>query len=91
MTKANRVADYDHAKNAGDYFLSNENDAGEIRLSFICPCGCGVLAGIKVRRDGQQIGGAWGWNGDVDRPTTTPSINIDNGHWHGYLTNGEFV
>lgn len=31
----------------------------------------------------------WGWDGNEDRPTLNPSIH-DPGHWHGYLTAGEF-
>ena len=91
--KATRVADFDHAKNPGDFFLTppNEHEGGSRRLSFLCPCGCGTLAGIRVRDDRQTPPGVWGWDGDEDKPTATPSILIGNGHWHGYLTNGEFV
>lgn len=89
--KANRVADFDAAKEPGDYFLSEPNADGEIRLSFLCPCGCGALAGIKVREDRQTTNFAWAWNGNIDKPTATPSIDIKPSHWHGYLTNGEFV
>jgi len=31
----------------------------------------------------------WGWDGNEDKPTLTPSI-LDPGHWHGYLTAGFF-
>jgi hypothetical protein len=97
--KANRVADFDHCKNPGDFFLTPAAD-GRRRLSFMCPCGCGVIAGIVVRIDGQHDTPAWGWNLDEDLPTTTPSIDIKEidsegkhvgSHWHGYLTKGEFV
>jgi hypothetical protein len=95
--KANRVSDFDGCKNPGDYFLTDPNplENNSRRLSFLCPCGCGDLCGIRVRNDGQQVDGNWGWNGNPDKPTTTPSIDIKDGkggsHWHGYLTNGEFV
>lgn len=89
---ANRVADYDNANNPGDYFITepNERDGNMRMLHFLCPCGCCALCGIRIRDDGQNIEGAWGWNVDWDKPTTTPSININHGHWHGYLTDGVF-
>jgi hypothetical protein len=92
--RAKRVADFDACKEPGDYFLTppNPEEGGCRRLSFLCPCGCGDLAGIKVRDDGRQEGGAWAWNRDEEQPTCTPSILIGPGqHWHGYLTRGEFV
>lgn len=87
-----QVENYDKCTKVGDYFFSAPNDKGEIRLSFLCPCGCGILAGVKVRADGQQVDGAWGWNKDREKPTTTPSIFIEpqSNHWHGYLTDGVF-
>lgn len=91
--KANRVADYDHCKSAGDYYITepNPHEGGMRRLSFLCPCGCGDLCGIKIRDDGRNVGGAWGWNGNWDSPTATPSIRVGPGeHWHGYLTDGVF-
>jgi len=89
---ARHVEDYEHAENPGDYFVTqpNKHEGGARRLSFLCPCGCHLLCGIKIRDDGQNIDGAWGWNRDENKPTCTPSIDINRGHWHGYLTDGEF-
>jgi hypothetical protein len=85
---ARRVANFSAVEHAGDYFLTPVNATGVRRLSFLCPCGCGMLCGINVgEKDGAKV---WGWNGDEDRPTATPSININMGHWHGYLTAGVF-
>ena len=90
---ARKVADFDHAERPGDYFITepNQHEDGARRLSFLCPCGCGDLAGIRIRDDGQQINGAWAWDRNEDKPTCTPSILINKGHWHGYLTAGVFV
>lgn len=33
---------------------------------------------------------AWGWNGDREQPSLTPSIDA-LGSWHGYLSAGRFV
>lgn len=86
------VANYDACKEPGDFYFSPPNPAenGMRLLSFLCPCGCGELCGIRVRDDGQNIDGAWGWNKDEEKPTTTPSIAINQNHWHGYLKNGVF-
>ena len=90
--KATRVSGFDECKNPGDFFFTEPNEAegGARRLSFLCPCGCGDLCGIRVNDDGSQEHYAWSWNLDKDKPTTHPSININNGHWHGYLTDGVF-
>ncbi len=91
---ANRVAGFGECKNPGDFYITepNPHEGGMRRLSFLCPSGCGELCGVRVRDDGKNEGGAWGWNRDADKPTTTPSIQIIGGcNWHGYLTNGVFV
>ena len=31
-----------------------------------------------------------GWDGNIEKPTFTPSIHIPGG-WHGYLTEGELT
>ena len=97
-----KVANFDECKNAGDFYFSDECAAtADIlkpaspyrRLAFLCPCGCGALAGVRVRPDGVNDGHAWGWNLSEEKPTTTPSINImcgEGSHWHGYLTDGVF-
>lgn len=89
---ARKVADFDSCNEPGECFLSLPNPAegGMRRLSFRCPCGCGDLCGIRVRDDGAQDGKAWGWDKNEESPTATPSININNGHWHGFLTAGVF-
>lgn len=83
------VRDFESLEKAGDFYWSDptgETSFPPTRLQFLCPCGCGIVAGIKVAGEG-----AWQWNGSLDKPTATPSILIDRGHWHGYLTDGVFV
>jgi len=45
------------------------------RLLFWCP-GCDEAHQIRVREDGQNTGGAWGFNGNYDRPTFSPSVKV---------------
>ena len=86
-TPFRQVADFDALEKAGDgYFVGDPPG----RLSFNCPCGCGVLAGISLK---PAVPNGWEWNGDRDKPDCNPSILIKNGtgeHWHGYLRNGIF-
>ena len=35
--------------------------------------------------------GKWQRSGEPPNVSVTPSININDGQWHGYLTSGEFV
>jgi hypothetical protein len=41
-------------------------------LMFFCPgCGCGHKVWVK---EGERV--RWAWNGDLERPTFTPSIRV---------------
>ncbi len=70
----------------------------EVYFSFICPKGnrCGdlpILGRTNMKHDPQnQNGGSahWGWDGNRDKPTFTPSIDC-KGCWHGYIEGGRTV
>jgi hypothetical protein len=59
---------------------------------------CAILLGPKnVPRPSEDMLNIWQWNGDVNKPTITPSINCikeKDGKptggcgWHGFITNG---
>ena len=76
------------------YFSFHGPDAG---ILFGCPCGCGEMKSVSFRSERRPL---WQWDGNREKPTLTPSINIlqldDAGnrigeHWHGWLTAGEFL
>jgi hypothetical protein len=92
VVRANRVENYDGCRNPGDYFITspNSHENNCRRLSFLCPCGCGQLCGIRINDVGDMQNFCWAWNKVENKVTVTPSINISNGHWHGYLTDGVF-
>ncbi|MCA3488688.1 MAG: ammonia monooxygenase [Rhodobacter sp.] len=46
------------------------------RVAFWCP-GCGEAHQIMVSRDATPDGPCWGFNGDGDCPTFTPSIFVN--------------
>lgn len=48
---------------------------GHKHLAFLCP-GCGMPHSIIITGDK-----AWGWNGDVEKPTFTPSILVQHEEW----------
>lgn len=50
-----------------------------------CP-GCGRLHRINVNRPNEATGAQWGWDGNVARPTFTPSVSIVGCHY--FLRNG---
>lgn len=79
-----RKTSYSECHQPGDFYWSPSNDPH--RISMLCPCGCGNLIGAKVKGEG-----AWQWNGDLDKPTLSPSIRVLSGCcWHGYLIDGIF-
>lgn len=60
-------------------------------MLFVCPKGqrCAVLMGPQpVPRSKPEDCYTWGWDGNLDRPTLTPSINcVPPGcGWHGHIT-----
>lgn len=78
------------------HYSDKERVAG---LLFICPCGCGELQSVGFHTPVAGERPLWHWDGNREKPTLTPSINIlqlnDKGerigeHWHGYLTAGRW-
>ena len=47
------------------------------QIVFWCP-GCKETHGINI---GEGSGARWGYNGDPEKPTFTPSILVTNGHF----------
>jgi|SRR5208282_1921808 len=66
-------------------------------LTFGCPCGCGAHHGGRFNEPG-----AWGFDGNLEKPTVTGSFgcypsrrdeSLSDGkyHWHGHLLQGIFI
>ena len=61
-------------------------------ILFVCPNRkrCAVLLGPRqVPRPAEDKLNIWAWDGNLDRPTITPSIDCSKGcGWHGFITEG---
>ena len=51
----------------------------------------GRAAKIAIRPEVQLNGASWEWDGDLEKPTLSPSINAGKGGWHGWLRAGEMT
>ncbi len=61
------------------------------RFVICCPCGCGDIIGIRHAETDLDKGACWQWDGNREKPTVTPSIQVIGGcNWHGYLKAGVF-
>lgn len=43
---------------------------------------------IRIQKGESPARRVWGWDGNEEKPTLTPSINAP-GEWHGYLRAGQ--
>lgn len=90
------AVDFDNLQ-PGQAWWSKEvgTSEGTMRLTFVCPGGCGDIGGCRAFNGKQpEPRPSWDWNGNLDKPTLRPSILSprDSGGcgWHGYLTDGVF-
>jgi hypothetical protein len=55
--------------------IADNGTAPGRRVHFRCP-GCEDVHGVTV-----DTPNGWGWNGDVERPTFTPSVRVGGVQW----------
>lgn len=87
---ATRVDDIDAVEatpGAFKFYVSRESADAPAGIIYSCPCGCGHTGALALRPAPSP---SWHWDGNRDKPTLTPSVH-HVGHWHGYLTAGEWV
>lgn len=61
-------------------------------LMFFCP-GCHEIHGVWTEKPNELTGARWNWNGDMVKPSFTPSILVHGSdgalpRCHSYVTNG---
>lgn len=65
--------------------------SGVIRYLYICMPGDNTTTALRCWQGPDRgIEREWGWDGNEDKPTLTPSL-LNPGQWHGYLTAGRLV
>lgn len=82
--------DFLKAAKPGSFTISEPNEDGEQDFRYRCACGCGYIGTILIGKGFKpSTTPSWKWNGSIDHATLEPSIH-HVGHWHGWLTNGEW-
>ncbi len=88
------------AKRVDDFFDSDEGrrpgafkfftvDGKRAGFNFRCPCGaCEHIGGVRFSPPSSTAG--WTWAGNLEAPTIHPSVDLNNGHWHGWLRAGKW-
>lgn len=54
----------------------------------------GLRAQMAIAPEGQSGQPGWDWDGDLDQPTLSPSIDTSDGgdrRWHGWLKKGVLI
>ena len=86
----------DHFPNQPGEFQFRREEEGNpenVRIVFGCPRRPGSSCSVPVKGEALPNGaGPWGWDGNLEAPTITPSINCVGGcGWHGFITAGKVV
>jgi hypothetical protein len=80
-----RRVDFGKIEAVGDFCFRMDSDTiGTLYIWLPGTSGPDALRIQKGSAGGERV---WGWDGDQDKPTTTPSIHAIN-EWHGYLRAG---
>lgn len=87
-----RIANKGDVHIVGEFAWSEEN--GKRYIAVALPGGDTsngyVLNYLRVGGESNSPGVHWGWDGNEDAPTLTPSLHCI-GHWHGWVRNGMLV
>jgi len=67
----------------GDFCFSEEAD-----IIYLWMPGVSGPDAIRIQRGTAGGDRVWGWDGNTDKPTLTPSLHAV-GEWHGFLRSGK--
>lgn len=83
----------DRFERVGDFYWRTDDGNRVLWIAIPCRSTLGkerwVLSEWTVDHK-NNCGAMWAWNGNVDRPTLTPSLHAV-GVWHGYVRDGQLV
>ena len=84
-----KVADLEFVKEPGDFFIYGEDEKGAAWMVLCLPGEEKIdgAGGIQIFRHEILSHPGWHWDGNLDKPTLTPSIH-HVGVWHGYMRAG---
>lgn len=93
--RATRVDSITDSRDVPGAFKLVTDGKDTIGMTYVCPCGCKRIGFLNFEEPERP---RWSWDGNVESPTLTPSVHhVMHGldgtttHWHGWLTNGEWV
>lgn len=76
-------------KNPGDFYIELVPN-GATYIFVLLPDGTGNNLPIEINKGPALSPRCWGWDGNEDKPTLTPSIHCI-GSWHGWLRAGRLI
>jgi len=76
--------------NPGDFYFKTD-ERGQRMFCSCLPNGVALHIPLRPLIDPKINGGhSWEWDGNQDKPTLTPSVNVV-GIWHGWVRAGRMV
>jgi hypothetical protein len=89
-----RVASMDDVDHVGDFAWHECDGTRFIMLALPNPKSGTpknyIMDDLPVKQGPNETGKHWGWDGNEDKPTLTPSIHCIR-HWHGWVRDGMLV
>ena len=75
---------------AGDFYIGYDK-RGQLMMRGCLPNGVNFAIPLRPLIDPKiNDGHSWQWDGNMDLPTLTPSVNCVE-VWHGFITHGRMV
>lgn len=70
----------------GMFDIEVREDGRGAHMFYVCP-GNRVCA-LRLQEGPPPGNQVWGWDGDMEKPTISPSINCHSCGWHGWIKEG---
>jgi uncharacterized protein DUF6527 len=83
------LEDVAYESGIGSYYWNEDKSILFIMIPAEIKGGC-CLSAWHIRPNQNDGGHSWEWDGNVEKPTLTPSLHAV-GIWHGWMRNGNLV